>query len=154
MFTKLRKNRKGISRILEAVIASVILLMTYSAAAVMIRSADVQVIQESGDLDRLGYNVLSTIIESGAIHNPTTLKLALQANLPPTIYFNFTILNCINDPNGAIYIQPDNNYGKITNTNDDTAFVETRQVSSTSTIFTAPNGQIKQLILQLTRAGG
>ena len=150
------RNRQGISRILEAVIAATILLLTFSAAAVMIQSQDVQILQEGGDLDRLGYNVLTTIIESKIIDNPQTnsnLKTIIQSNIPSTIYYKFTTFNCINQPDGTIKLEINPNHSDITNTNSPDTFTNLRQISSTSTTYTSTNGQIYKLVFQLTRAG-
>ena len=145
--SRLRTNRDGQARILEAIIAAVMLLITFSVASIMIQSSDVKVAQETGDLDRLGYNVLSTIAESGVIDATQTnvsVTTELQANLPQSIYYNFTILNWNSSLNR---LQP---YLSVSNT---ASFANATQISSTSTMYTSPNGQIHQLVLQLARAG-
>jgi len=146
------RSRQGVSRILEAVIAAALLLVTFSAAIMMNRSSEVKVLQESGDLDRLGYNVLSTIVESDAIDNSQSflqVNTILQANLPSSIYYNLTIYNCTN-ANGVISFKPDPTYRNITNT---ATFFNAAEISSTSTIYTSPNGLIRKLVLELARAG-
>lgn len=156
MIRKPHRNRQAVSRILEAVIAAVVLLLTFSAAAVMIQSSGTRVLQEGGDLDRLGYNVLSIIVESGVVDEPQAnleISTILRTNLPPTIYYNFTVFNCI-QASGIIKIQADLKYNNIVNTSNPATFTNSSQVSSTSTVYTSPNGQIRQLVLQLTRAGG
>jgi hypothetical protein len=154
MLTKPPRSRRGQSRILEAVIAAVVIFITFSVASFMIQANDVKVLQEGGDLDRLGYNVLSTIVESGVIDTPNTpqrniiIATALQANLPSAIYYNFTIYDCTNTANGIIQL------GVETNVKNVLSFANSTQVSSASTMYTNRNGLIRQLILVLARAGG
>ncbi len=146
------RSRQGISRILEAVIAAAILLVTFSVAIMMTRTSQVKVLQESGDLDRLGYDVLSTVVESGSLNNaqPTLqVNTIMQANLPSAIYYNLTVYNCTN-VNGLISFKPDPNYRNITNA---ATFLNAAEVSSTSTIYTSPDGLIRKLVLELARAG-
>jgi len=153
MLTDPPKSRRGQSRILEAVIAAVVIFIAFSVATFMIQANDIKVLQEGGDLDRLGYNVLNTIVESGVIDTPNApqrniiIATALQANLPSAIYYNFTIYDCINTPNGIIQL------GVETNVNNVLSFANSNQVSSASTMYTNRNGSIRQLILVLARAG-
>lgn len=145
--TQPRKGQKGQVRILEAVIAAVILLLTFSVASIMVQSSNVKVVQEKGDLDRLGYNVLSIIAESGGIDSSQTnltITTTLQANLPPSIYYSFTILNWSTASNSLVP------YLTVSNT---ASFINATEISSTSTMYTSSNGQIRQLLLQLARAG-
>jgi len=152
-----KRSRQGVSRILEAVIAAVILLATFSASAVMIQSSNIKVLQERGDLDRLAYNVLNTVIESGVIDkpqtDPTTVKNILLANLPSTIYYNFTVFNCVSTPTGMISVQPDPILNNINNLSYPASFASASEISSVSTMFTSLSGQTRQLRLQLARAG-
>lgn len=153
MFSKPPRNRQGQARILEAVIAAAILLITFSVASIMAQSSDVKILQESGDLDRLGYNVLTTIVESGAIDNNLSylqVNTILQANLPQTIYYNLTIFNCTTNVNGIISLKADPIYKNITNT---ASFFNAAEISSNSLIYTSPKGQIHKLVLELARAG-
>lgn len=158
MTRKPQRNRQAVSRILEAIIAAVVLLLTFSAAAVMLQTSGTRELQEGGDLNRLGYNVLSIIVESGAVDKTQAnleINTILRTNLPPTIYYNFTVLNCI-QTNGIVTIQADLSpkYKNIANANDPATFTNSSQVSSTSTMYTSPDGQIRELVLKLARAGG
>src|SRR3990172_12830983 len=96
-------DSKGFSRILEVVIAAVIIFVVFSVATFLIQTSDVKAVQERADLDRTGYNVLNGIIESGVIENIETsstlnvtnyLRTIIQSSLPPTVYFSFSISNC------------------------------------------------------------
>lgn len=145
------RSRRGQSRILEAVIAAVVILIAFSVATFMIQANDVKVLQEAGDLNRLGYNVLNTIVESGIIDTPQKniiIATTLQANLPSAIYYNFTVYNCTNTSNGIIQLKLE------MNVNNTSSFANSNEVSSTSAMYTNGNGVIRQLILMLARAGG
>jgi hypothetical protein len=160
-FTKLAKSRSGQSRILEAVIAAVIIFIVFSVSLYLIRASDVKVRQEKADLDRLGYNVLHTLVESGTIDQTLEdspqpwigqayLKSSIQNALPASMYFNLTIYNCTGSLTGP-WFEPDTSH--VTNAPDG-AFAQAMEVSSTSLTYTSKNGNIYYLVLVLTRAGG
>ncbi|HJW65814.1 MAG TPA: hypothetical protein VJ507_03425 [Candidatus Bathyarchaeia archaeon] len=159
------KCKKGQSRILEAVIAAVIIFIVFSAATFLIRSSDTGVLQERADLDRLGYNLLNRLVESGTIEsmthtNPTdeevidwTFNTTIQKSLPSTVYFNLTIFKCNEISNYPL------NYTRIdfvTCASDAPSdlFKKSREVSSTTLLYTSKSGSIFYLVLSLARAGG
>lgn len=158
MFNNLLKTRKGQSRILEAVIGAVIIFIVFSVATFLIRASDVKVLQERGDLDRLGYNVLNRIVESGTIESlvevprwDIVLRTAVQKSLPSTIYFNLTVFNCINNPIDNLLIKLD--YVTSVSNASPEAFTKSKEVSSTTMIYTSKNGNVYYLVLVLARAG-
>ena len=100
------KNRKpqrqnaGISRILESVIAAFIIIVVFVAATFLINSSNFQAQQEKGDLERMGYNALSNLVESRTIEatiekNPqeaeSNLRAFLQRTLSHSIYFKLIV---------------------------------------------------------------
>jgi len=161
---KLIKSSSGQSRILEAVIAAVIIFIVFSVSLYLIRASDVRVQQERADLDRLGYNVLHTLVESGAIDETLEspaglaqpyigelyLKQSVQNALPPSIYFNLTIYKCTGSLTGAWF---ESDPHSVTNAPDG-AFANALEVSSTPLTYTSKSGNIYYLVLVLTRAGG
>jgi len=162
--TRLIRSRRGQSRILEAVIAAVIIFIVFSVSLYLIRASDVQVQQQRADLDRLGYNVLHTLVESGSIDQTleqytgdagwigeTYLKSSIQNALPPSMYFNLTIYKCTGSLTGA-WFDPSSTHA-VTNAPDG-AFSQALEVSSTSLTYTSKNGNIYYLVLVLARAGG
>ena len=163
-FTKLTKSRRGQSRILEAVIAAVIIFIVFSVSLYLIRASDVKVRQERADLDRLGYNVLHTLVESGSIDQTleqyqggsswigeTYLEATIQNALQePSMYFNLTIYKCTGSLTGA-WFEP--SPPSVSNAPEG-AFAQAMEVSSTSLTYTSKSGNIYYLVLVLTRAGG
>jgi hypothetical protein len=160
---RLAKNRAGQMRILETVIAAVILFIVFSAATFLVQTSDVKVLQERSDLDRLGYNVLNSLMESGTIEtietsplyqnwNQTTdlyLKTAVHSLLPVNIYFNLTLFKST-DMTTYVKLQP------VTSnvaTASPTSFTNSTEVSSTDIIYTSKNGNVYHAILLLARAG-
>jgi hypothetical protein len=63
---KTRAN-SGFARILETVVAATIIFIVFTASSFFINSSQIKAVQERTDLDRLGYNVLSRLTESGTI---------------------------------------------------------------------------------------
>jgi hypothetical protein len=156
----LLKARKGQSRILEAVIAAVIVFIVFSVSTFLIRTSDVGVVQERADLDRLGYNVLHRLVESGTIEETlensaglgeAQLKTMVQKSLPAAMYFNLTVYNCT----GSLvesWFAP--NPPSISNVAAETdPFASSMEISSTNVIYTSKKGNIYFLVLALARAG-
>lgn len=159
----LLKTRKGQSRILEAVIAAVIIFIAFSVSMFLIRASDVKVLQERADLDRLGYNVLHRLVESGTIEETleepldigfggALLQTTVQRSLPATTYFNLTIFNCTESSQG-LWVELRPLPLSINNTSAD-SFTKSLEVSSTSMTYTSKIGNIYYLVLVLARAGG
>jgi hypothetical protein len=153
------KDSKGFSRILEAVIAAVIIFVVFSVATFLIQTSDVKMVQERADLDRAGYNVLNGLIESGSIESIETssvpdvenyLRTIIQCSLPPTVYFSFSISNCTGEPP---YLRMQLVEGsKVTNCQSE-LFANSTEVSSTDLIYTSKSGNVYETLLLLTRAG-
>ena len=161
LFNDLLKARKGQSRILEAAIAAVIIFIVFSVSVFLVRTSDVRVLQERADLDRLGYNVLHRVVESGTIEkiweNPLSigfrkalLQTAVQNSLPSTTYFNLTVFRCVEEADGRVGLQYETS---VNNTSVD-SFTNSLEVSSTNMIYTSKSGNIYHLVLALARAGG
>ncbi|MCD6470016.1 hypothetical protein J7L29_04375 [Candidatus Bathyarchaeota archaeon] len=151
----------GQARILEAVIASVVIFLAFSVAFYFIYSSENIFAQETVDLNKLAYNVLHQIVESGVIEetieeNPgeegeNQTKIILQELLPANIYFNLTIYNYTDNPLQSS--PPDMPPRKISNARAE-EFTELGEVASASIIYTSERGNIYYLVLKLARAGG
>ncbi|MEM3666946.1 MAG: hypothetical protein QW222_07705 [Candidatus Bathyarchaeia archaeon] len=149
---------RGQSRILEAVIAAVIIFIVFSVSIFLVQTSNVKVSQEKADLDRLGYNVLHEIVESGSIEATLEedvlggeyLKTLIHRSLPSSIYFNLTIYNCTGSIYGKWY------YGNPASFSNAPAkiFANSIETSSTSLIYTSKRGNIYYLVLTLTKAWG
>ena len=154
---KLIKAWNGQARILEAVIASIIIFLAFSAAFYFIYSSENIFAQETIDLNRLAHNVLHQIAESNVIEETleedlqngrTQLRIVLRELLPPNIYFNLTIYNCTDSP-FQLYDYP---LPPISNAPAE-VFTESGEVASASILYTSKRGNIYYLVLELTRAG-
>jgi len=159
LFNSLLRSRKGQSRILEAVIAAVIIFIVFSVSLYFIRASNITVLQERADLDRLGYNTLHRLVESGTIEatiekriDAAFVKTIIEKSLPSATYFNLTIFIC-SDQGSWVVLEPHPSYPLISNAPED-AFVKSMEVSSTNMIYTSKRGGIYQLVLILARAGG
>lgn len=160
---RLAKNRAGQMRILEAIIAAVIIFIVFSVATFLVQTSDVKVLQERTDLDKLGYNVLNNLMESGTIETIETssayqnatqrdlyLRTAVQSYLPVNIYFNLTLFN---STDMTTYVQLRMVTNNVANALP-TSFTNSTEVSSTDMIYTSKNGNVYHAILLLARAGG
>jgi hypothetical protein len=153
------RDNSGFSRILEAVIAAVILFIVFSVATFLIQTSDVKTVQERADLDRTGYNVLTSLVESGAIEKIETsstldvknyLRTIIQSSLPPTVYFSFSISNCTEKgPYVAMQLVEGSD---VTNCPSE-LFANSAEVSSTDLVYTSKSGNVYGIVFLLTRAG-
>lgn len=149
-------------RILEAVVAAIIIFLVFSISTFLIRSSDVRVLQERGDLDRLGYNVMSGMIDSGTIEDTlekggvtlsdATIQMQtyIQRSLPVSTYFNLTLFIMSPTANGWV------NQTLLFSVSNALAstFSSSVELSSTPTIYTSKGGNIYNIVLVLVRAGG
>ncbi|MEM2714814.1 MAG: hypothetical protein QXL45_03755 [Candidatus Bathyarchaeia archaeon] len=145
--------RLGQARIIEAVMAAILIFIAFTAAFFMLFSSEKFFKQETVDLNRLAYNVLHSLAESGIIDeviNETEINAerklmgALQSLLPQNIYFNLTVYETAS---WSRVLSP------ISNAPPD-VFEESGEVASAGITYTSK--RVKKtyyLNLKLTRAG-
>lgn len=132
---------KGQVRMFEAVIAAIIIFSVFSASIFLMYPSRTWVLHEKEDLDRLGYNVLHSLIETDAMESVLTessgnaayrLKMLIEEAISPSIYYNLTIFRCENNLEEPIVsvsnISP-NKFGKLP------------EKSSTKAIYTSRSGE-------------
>jgi hypothetical protein len=154
----LKTSNKAITRILETIIAATIILVAFSAASFFISNPKTAAIQDRTDLDRLGYNVLSKLVESGTIEatieqTPAAyveLKAFVGNSLPSSMLFNLTVTKCELQGSSWVTIGTTVAVSNI----EDSSFSESLSVSSTPMMFTSKNGNIYHLVLVLANPGG
>lgn len=151
-----KRANSGLARILETVVAALIIFIVFAASSFFVTNSSTTAVQERADLDKLGYNVLSRLIESGTIEAtieqlpPLTvqLKAFLQNSLPSSILFKLTITNYVST-NG--WVSP-STLLSLSNS-DDSSFLGSAEVSSTPMMYTSKGGNIYYLVLVLANAG-
>jgi hypothetical protein len=154
------RAKSGQARILETVVAATIILIVFTASSFFISSSKITAVQERSDLDRLGYNVLSRLTESGTIeatieNTPpldVQLKAFVQNSLPSSMLFNLTISKFIQSSSSGEWVTVQNPPITVSNT-DGSSFSGSIEVSSTPMIYTSKNGYIYYLVLILANAG-
>jgi hypothetical protein len=153
----LLRAKKGQARLTESILAVGLILILFTTSIYLMSSSKVWTIYEKGDLDKLGYNLLSYLLETRVIDNlgaspaesAEQLKFLVERNLPPMTFFNLTIYKCISGSDGSnIVLVP---WLKINNT-DWEAFEASVEVSSTSVLYTSVKGSIYFIVLMLARS--
>ncbi len=151
--------KRGQARVLEAVIAAAMIFLVFSVATFLTAASSEQM-QEKSDLDRLGYNVLSRLVESGTMESTiesnfgditrirAQLNTFLQAALPSATLFKLTISEYSLTQDWVTLSSP------IVLNNFPSSFENTLEVSSTPMIYTSHSGKIYSLTLVLARSGG
>lgn len=147
-------SRFGQMRILEAVVASILIYIAFTAVFYMLFSSEKSFKYEVVDLERLAHNVLHRLVESDVIEetltstqgSETKLIIALQGLLPQNVFFNLTIyeVDRVGSRNRMITVS---NAPKG-------VFKVANEVASASTLYTSRWGGIYLLYLSLTRVGG
>lgn len=148
-----RGSRLGQVRIIEAVVASVLLFIIFTTAFFMLFSSEKFFGQEVVDLNRLAYNILNRLVESGIIEeaindgrvDKVKIASALQNLLPQNVYFNLTISRRTTLGDWATI-------SSISNAPRD-LFEKSLEVASAGIVYTTKNGGMYHLSLALTRAG-
>lgn len=140
-------NVHGQTRIIEAVIASIIIVIVFTAAFFMLLSSENIFRQETVDLNKLAYNTLHRLADSGALEtikeDASRTKEMLVEMLPQGIYFNLTVERA--PPNsGVIRTVANAAPGE---------FEKPREIASTNLLYTTRTGEIYLVTLRLTRAG-
>jgi len=149
-----RPSGKGQMRILEAVIATAILLVAFTAFYFMLYSSVKFFKQEAVDLNRLSYNALTHLVESGALEKALSgdtrageamLVRTLQNILPSNVFFNLTIVN-VTEPSsrGVVMIVSDA---------VPAVFEGPSEVASAMITYTSSRGKIYTLVLRLALVG-
>jgi hypothetical protein len=147
--TPARPPRSGQVRILEAVIATIILLIAFTAFYFMLYSSEKFFKQEAVDLNRLSYNTLMHLVESGVVERAVSgdsgaLVKALQSLLPPNVFFNLTIVDATDPSRGAVV--------SVSNAVP-TVFEGPGEVASATITYTSREGKVYMLVLKLALVG-
>jgi hypothetical protein len=146
----------GNTRIVETVVAAAIIMIVFAASTFFITSPQINAVQEKTDLDKLGYNVLNRLAESGTIEATIEnvqaprdaiipLRAYLHNSLPISIFFNFTVMNWSPEQKNWVNLLPPIDSGG--------SFSTSLEISSTPIIYTSKTGNIYYLILVLANAG-
>ncbi|RLG59943.1 hypothetical protein DRN86_03435 [Candidatus Geothermarchaeota archaeon] len=167
MADELFMNRKGISKIFEALCSTVILLIVISVFSQLTAPSNPYSFQAEAELRKLGYNVLQQMAIKGGIDNvffnETTgelnedwglkVKIALQNILPKGLFFNLTVYNATIQDDHVVLQLLDENYPYISN------FVRKFEESTavgTTYIYTTKNiaGKVRILVFYLNLIRG
>jgi len=149
------KYKKGQMRVIETILASLVIMVSLTFANNMLISP-YSPRYEAMELEKLGYNVLHNletrgiltryVYDSNVARGQSLLKSALMVTLPPDVYFNLTIYRL--DESGQLYIE-----GQHIVYGDPETFKSPSQVS-TVTYILASSGEYydpRILVLQLSR---
>lgn len=153
----MRRANAGVARILEAIVAATIIFIAFTAASFFISDSKTAVAQDRTDLDRIGYNTLSKLTESGAIEAtveqtpPATIELKafIQNSLPTSMIFNLTVTRCNQQGTGWVALGTPTSISNIA----DDSMSESMAVSSTPMMYTSKSGSIYYLVLMLATPG-
>ena len=134
---------------MEAVIATIILLIAFTAFYFMLYSSEKFFKQEAVDLNRLSYNTLMHLVESGVVERAVSgdsgaLVKALQSLLPPNVFFNLTIVDAT-DSSRRVVVSAFNAVP--------TVFEGPGEVASATITYTSREGKVYMLVLKLALVG-
>ena len=151
--------REGQVRVFEMVVAAVIIFVSFSASIFLIYPSHTGEIYERENLDRLGYNVLHNLVETGAIESilkdlnkndlnivKAKLKTLIDGIIPLMTYYNLTIF-VRNEGSAAL-----NFLLSVSNAPPD-IFVKSAEASSTTVVYTSRDGKMYYLMIMLVKEG-
>lgn len=159
------KNARGQARILEAIVAALIIFIVFTGSSLLVNRLDTTSTQERTDLDRLGYDVLNKLtesrtieatIENSAIDNLTKqidLKNFIRSAIPSSVLFCLNITQYIEDETwvSQTLVLPET---ILVSNAEPASFANSLTVSSTPTLYTSRSGKIYNLILILANGKG
>lgn len=154
------RAKKAQARLTESLLAVGLILITFTTSIYIMSSSRLWTIYEKADLDRLGYNLLSYLLEAGVIDNlndpgaKEELKFFVERNLPPMTFYNLTVYRCKNGSNGAIDMEVWLSISNVPEQYSSDAFKASVEVSSSSALYTSKKSNIHFLILVLARSEG
>ena len=151
------RANKGQARILETIIAATIIFIVFTASSFFVSTSNSTNVQERTDLDKLGYNVLSRLTESGTIEAtieqspPLTIQLKafLQHSLPSSLLFKFSVMTWDSSSSKWVASFP------TQSNSDEATFLNLTEVSSTPMIYTSTKNphNVYYLVLVLANSG-
>jgi len=145
------KINRGQIRIFEAVVATTVIFVVFSVSMLLIYPPRLWLIYEKEYLDRLGYNILHNLAETGAIEIVLNrgvhhLEMAMDKIMPPLTYYNLTVF-VFNAAEGKTQ-----RFASISNTTPE-VFRQIPEVSSTIMVYTSKTGETYYLVLVLAKGG-
>ncbi|HVP24099.1 MAG TPA: hypothetical protein VMS77_09345 [Conexivisphaerales archaeon] len=176
----MRTKRRAISRLIEAILAAIILASSLSISYFYLVPANPTVVRGSDDLAKMGYDLLSSMASTGGFDTAIVLpngtvasgwespvRAALGSLLPPGIIFNLTVYEAKNSTAGQNLVdlvplnaanitnaQPANITvnGSVTTTGYVGSFLSAGQTAQVTFMYTTRSYYILVLVLQLARS--
>ena len=169
----MRARRRAIARLIEAILAAIVLASSLSVSYFYLVPANPTVVRGSDDLAKMGYDLLSAMASTGGFDTAVVLpngsvaqgweqpvRVALGTLLPPGIIFNLTIYEAVNSTAGQnlVDLKVLNN-SSITNAQaaDFTSgylgsFLSAGQTAQVTFMYTTKSFFVLVLVLQLARS--
>lgn len=166
-------NKKGIGTIIEAIIASLLLITVFSVSFFLISTPSISHQRYSEDLTKEGYNLLSALAANdgfdGVLYDSKgnltkgweqQLTVAINTLIPSNIIFNVTIYEAVNDTQTNMVVLKILNNATISNTLDnlghsnEVAFLQAGENAQVSYIYTTKLLHILVIDMKLATLGG
>jgi hypothetical protein len=166
-------KKKGVATIIEAVVASLLLISVFSVSFFLISTPSIPHQRYSEDLTKVGYNLLSGLAVNdgfdGVLYDSNgnmvkgweqQLTVVINTLIPNNIIFNVTVYEALNDPQTNMVIFKILNNATISNTLDNNghsnelAFLNAGENADVSYIYTTKLLHILVIDLKLATLGG
>jgi hypothetical protein len=160
-------KRKGVTRIIELVLATSMVVATIMFVMAFTRPIRSAYVRETSDLRRLAYNVLDNLAEAGAFERVLEpalkgdagwegrLRFLVSTSIPPGVLFRMEIYNVTVGADGKIALTRLDR-GGVTNADPGIAFKEAESVQYTYVCVHDPDsmrGRVFYLVLVVGYAG-
>lgn len=145
-------RRRGVSRILEAVFASLLIIEAAYISYILMVPPNPTAVRQGEELSTLGYSLLAAISRNNGLDDlifdsswrvkdswENDLKITVMSLLPPNVIFNITIYNAtLNSSTG--FIDPVKiNRRPITNVESPDAFIKIGETTQVTYIYVTRN---------------
>jgi len=113
----LKRNRRGIARLVEVIMASALLVASLSVSYFYLVAANPITLRGQSDLDRIGYDLLGTLSSQGGFDTSIVnsagapvayfengLTVTLGSVLPVGILFNLTVYEAVNSTGAPLTV--------------------------------------------------
>ncbi|NHV06111.1 MAG: hypothetical protein HA495_02090 [Thaumarchaeota archaeon] len=148
---KLLINNKGQTKIIEATIASLIVIGAVAVGSAMVKDISILSLKQKESNERLAYDILTTLIRGNVVEDiifqpngnlrsgwEEQMNVIISSLVPPNLFYNFTVYNYTYsvDPGKVLNITGKVQLNKVKISNIGESSSVTNIVSSADVIYT------------------
>jgi hypothetical protein len=161
---KLSLNNRGQAKIIEATIASLIVIGAVAVGSAMVKDVSILSLKQKESNERLAYDILTTLIRGNVVEDiifqpngnlrsgwEGQMNVIISSLVPPNFFYNFTVYNYTYNvsPGKVLNITGKVQLNKVKISNIGRSSSVTSIVSSADVIYTNKKLQVIELHLEI-----